>query len=210
MVVTDTLPAVLSISTATTTRGIITVAGQTLTGGRSGAWSRGMTCASRWWRRSPARAQPGDYTNTAAVTTSSAEQATDNNTAQAPANVVREPTALPAAPTAAPGAPTAGPDWRPTAAPGTPTEASLAPTAPATAGPPTQPPPSPPTRVPPAAISRGNAAEGDCGHRCGAAGRGVGHGMAWLLLAMACWLLAGGSLMQLRRLEQDAKARPNR
>ena len=41
-------------------------------------------------------AQPGNYTNTAAVLTSSAEQVTDNNTAQAPANVVNQPTALPA------------------------------------------------------------------------------------------------------------------
>ena len=81
--------------------------------------------------------------------------------------------------------------------------------APATAVPPTQPPPSPPTSVPPTALSRGRSGRRR-GRRCGAAGRGSDPGLAWLLLAMACWLLAGGSLLQLRRLEQDAVARQTR
>jgi hypothetical protein len=34
--------------------------------------------------------------------------------------------------------------------------------------------------------------------------------MPWLLLAIACWMLAGGSLIQLRRLEQDAVSRHHR
>ena len=210
VVVTDTLPAVLSVYHATTTRGIITVAGQTLTV-EIGRMEPGDEVRIMVVALVNSAAQPGEYTNTAAVLTSSAEQVIDNNTAQAPANVVREPTALPAAPTAAPdeptaepGTPTAGPGT-PTAVPGTPTEASVAPAPPATAVPPT-PPLSLPTRVAPTALAGGGAADGDAGAAAVLPDAGSDPGMLWLLLAVACWLLAGGSLLQLRRLEQDAVA----
>ena len=99
------------------------------------------------------------------------------------------------------------PPGTPTAAPGTPTEASLAPTAPATAVPPTQPPPSPPTRVPPAAISRGNAAEDTAATAAVLPDTGSNDGLLWVMLAIACWMVAGGSLLQLRRLDQDEVSR---
>ena len=118
VVVTDTLPTVLSVYNATTTRGVITVAGQTLTV-EIGRMEPGDEVRITVVALVNGGAQPGSYTNTAAVLTSSAEQVTDNNTAQAPANVVKQPTALPASPTAAPAR--RPPDRWPTAAPGTPT-----------------------------------------------------------------------------------------
>ena len=98
MVVTDTLPDVLSVYNATTTRGVITVAGQTLTV-EIGRMEPGDDVRITVVALVNGAAQPGNYTNIAAVLTSSAEPVTDNNTAQAPANVVNQPTALPASPT---------------------------------------------------------------------------------------------------------------
>ena len=120
----------LSVYNATTTRGVIAVSGQSLSV-EIGRMEPGEEVSITVVAQVNGAAQPGGYTNTASVVTSSPEQNTGNNTAQASFNVVMQPTALPASPTAAPASPTAAPA-SPTALPPTtlpPTAATPAPTA---------------------------------------------------------------------------------
>ena len=82
----------LSVYNATTTRGVIAVSGQSLSVeiGRMEPGEEVGVGSGAGQRRSPT----GGYTNTASVVTSSPEQNTGNNTAQASFNVVMQPTAL--------------------------------------------------------------------------------------------------------------------
>lgn len=147
VVVTDVLPEVLSVSNATTTRGIIAVAGQTVTV-EIGRLQAGEEVSITIEALVLANAPQNGYTNRVSVGTGSAERGTDNNAAQASFAVGQQATAVPPTPTAIPASPTAAPSGTPS--PGEPCERTAAGGAVPTCTPvPGTPAPPHPTAAPP-------------------------------------------------------------